>query len=199
MIAILLLLLSACKLGPLSKKQTTSIVQEKVIVPVKEPESDIPVVTAKPVISSTSNPIIAPIQPPVVNIEPDPLPVQIIPITTDSRLPAPMTPILSTIYDPTTKAYKLTGSQKIQAIDNGQAIVSNEYHPLMGGKMVIITHEINNIQYMSIYGGLDNIIVADKAMVTRGQDIGTLVGKTLHFEMRENTQPIDAKVLVQLD
>lgn len=114
-------------------------------------------------------------------------------------LPAPLKKLKIKSYDPKTKIYKLEGEDKAEvlAIQSGEVFVSDQNYPGMGGKMIIIKHEMEGSVYISIYGGIGDV-VATKGKVGQQALLGRLAGDTLHFEMRKGSLPIDAKSVVRL-
>lgn len=86
------------------------------------------------------------------------------------------------------------GGQKGEAVlaaDDGRVI---HVGPLRGyGNLVIIKH---NETFLTAYGHNDKVVVAEQAMVRRGQKIAEM-GSTdadrvkLHFEVRRNGKPVD--------
>ncbi|MBI4597337.1 MAG: peptidoglycan DD-metalloendopeptidase family protein [Candidatus Omnitrophica bacterium] len=64
------------------------------------------------------------------------------------------------------------------------------------GKTLILDHRDG---YLSIYGGLDQLLVGPNMAVRQGVPIGTIGAGSLHFEIRYQTKPKNALALLPRD
>lgn len=64
------------------------------------------------------------------------------------------------------------------------------------GKTVVVDHLDG---YVSVYAGLDQLLVAPGAAVRQGMPVGTLGSRPLHFEIRSGTTPRSVVALLPLE
>ena len=80
----------------------------------------------------------------------------------------------------------------IRASRSGQVAVAARHVPGLG-KIVILDHRDG---YVSVYGGLEQVLVSPATSVRQGMPIGSLGPAHLHFEIRYQTRPRNALALL---
>ena len=83
----------------------------------------------------------------------------------------------------------------VRASRSGRVAIAAKHVPGLG-KTLILDHQDG---YLSVYGGLDQLLVSPKASVRQGVPIGSIGAASLHFEIRYQTRPQNALALLPRD
>lgn len=123
---------------------------------------------------------------------------------------APLADFSNITLNPKSKRLRLKAKNNpvVYAVGSGKVFVSPESYPDMGGRVVVVKHDVNGQTFLSIYGGMKDIdpaiVSRKKQFIRAGERLGDL-GITkdkqhiLNFElMKDNVQIIPGSLIKAL-
>lgn len=107
-------------------------------------------------------------------------------------------------FNKSNKVFKIKpgADTTVYSIGGGEAFVSGQNYPAIGGKMVVVKHNVDGQTYISVYGGLQSVNekLTTNKLITKGEIIGSLNKENganeLHFELRKGSIPIDPRAMI---